>query len=162
MPSVSLRDIERVLPKGHPPKEGRSRPPLAPCPRCGNRPCTCLMDDLCGQLRQAGHPLPIREHRFAAPARQWRLDGAYPSIKVGIECDGGTWTQGRHTRGYGFENDCEKLNLAALHGWLILRFTTDMIKDGRALIAVERALRVRGMPTEEPTSVQLASGYPPR
>jgi very-short-patch-repair endonuclease len=154
MPSVSLADIPKARrPQGI---------PREPCPTCGNRPCTCLMDTLCGQLAQRGQPLPIREYRFAAPARQWRFDGAYVAAKIGIECDGGTWVQGRHTRGYGFENDCEKLDLAAVMGWLILRFTTDMIADGRALTYVERALRVRGMPTEEPGPIQAAFGYPPR
>lgn len=153
MPSVSLRDIPKAMrPKGvsH-----------EPCPKCGNRPCTCGMDALCGQLKQRGHPLPVREYRFAAPARQWRLDGAYVAPKIAIEIEGGIWIDGRHTRGAGYENDCEKYNLAAVLGWLVLRFTMDMVSDGRALTYMERALRVRGAPTEEPEPAQLTFDYPP-
>jgi very-short-patch-repair endonuclease len=154
MVGISARDLPKAMRPARTPKE--------PCPKCGHRICTCLEDDFFGQIRQKGLPQPVRQHRFAAPARQWRYDLAYPSVKVAIDIDGGTWIQGAHVRGAGVENDCEKHNLAALKGWLVIRCTTDMIADGRALTYVERALRVRGMPTEAPLPTQEAFKYPPR
>jgi hypothetical protein len=48
--------------------------------------------------------------------------------------------RGRHVRGRGYERDCEKYNAAALAGWIVLRVTTDMIQDGRALALLETAI----------------------
>jgi len=39
---------------------------------------------------------------------------------LAVEVDGGTWTGGRHTRGAGFEADCEKLNAAVIAGFRVL------------------------------------------
>jgi len=82
---------------------------------------------------------PEPEYRFH-PHRLWRFDFAFPAQKVAIECEGGTWTNGRHTRGSGFEKDCEKYNAATIAGWRVLRFTGDMIKSGEALQVIEAAL----------------------
>lgn len=75
-----------------------------------------------------GSPALVAEHRFAAPARQWRFDFAQLESRVAIELDGGTWAGGRHTRGAGFERDCEKLNTAAQLGWRIFRLTPQMLE----------------------------------
>jgi very-short-patch-repair endonuclease len=97
-------------------------------------------DTLAWHLRAAGLPEPVRELRFHA-SRRWRFDLAYPDRMVAIEVDGATWTGGRHTRGAGYEADCEKVNEAILAGWTVLRFTSGMVDDGRALATVERVLR---------------------
>jgi very-short-patch-repair endonuclease len=68
----------------------------------------------------------VREYLFARP-RRWRFDFAHPCTMVAIEIEGGTWVNGRHTRGSGFEADCEKYNAAAILGWRVLRFTTTML-----------------------------------
>ena len=90
-------------------------------------------------LEAAGLPVPIREHRFAPP-RRWRFDLAWPSLRLALEIEGGVWTGGRHVRGAGFERDAEKYNAATLAGWRVLRVTTGMIRDGRALVLLEQAL----------------------
>jgi very-short-patch-repair endonuclease len=101
-----------------------------------------LEDVLAFQIKVLGL-LPVeREYRFY-PARRWRADFAYPELKILIECEGGTWVRGAHTRGAHFEKDCEKYNAAAMAGWLVLRFTTDMIKDGRAISQIEVAHRIQ-------------------
>ena len=41
-----------------------------------------------------------------------------------------------------FEEDCEKYNEAALYGWTLIRVTPDMIRDGRAIDWLDRALRI--------------------
>jgi hypothetical protein len=98
-----------------------------------------LEDTLAFQLTAAGLPSPTREHRFAPP-RKWRMDFAWPELLIALEVEGGTMTGGRHTRGGGFEADCEKYNAAALSGWLVLRVTGAMVRDGRALRAAEKAI----------------------
>ncbi len=81
----------------------------------------------------------VAEHRFHE-TRRWRFDIAFPKEKLAVEIEGGVWTEGRHTRGAGFVNDMEKYNEALIAGWRVLRVTPDMVKDGRALQLIERAL----------------------
>lgn len=67
-----------------------------------------------------------REMRFHAE-RKWRFDFASPRYYIAIEIEGAVWTGGRHTRGGGFEKDCEKYNEATLIGWRILRYTSKTV-----------------------------------
>lgn len=62
-------------------------------------------------------PAPVREYRFH-PVRKWRLDFAWPDIRLGIEIDG----RGRHQTVAGVRSDCEKHNEALKMGWRVLRF----------------------------------------
>lgn len=97
------------------------------------------------QIRLAGLPEPIREYRFHAN-RQWRFDLSWRPQLVACEIEGGIWLQTKTGRSKGhahperFESDCEKYNEAALYGWLLIRVTPAMIRDGRALDWLERAL----------------------
>lgn len=100
-------------------------------------------DALAWQLRVAGLPAPVREHRFD-PSRRWRFDFAWPNRLVAAEVEGGSFVAGRHSRGAGFEADCQKYNAAALAGWLVVRLTTGMVDDGRGLATVADALSTRG------------------
>ncbi len=59
-------------------------------------------------------------------------------------CRGSGRSPGRHTRGKGFEQDCEKYNSAALLGWRLVRFTPDMVRDGRAMAVIREALEGGG------------------
>jgi hypothetical protein len=79
-----------------------------------------------GLLRMAHLPAPEAEYRFAAP-RRWRFDYAFPAHLVALEVDGSTWTNGRHTRGSGWQRDTEKLNAAAVLGWRMLRCTPQQL-----------------------------------
>lgn len=94
------------------------------------------------QIEWAGLPKPETEFAFAkAIGRRWRFDLAWPDERLAVEVEGGTWTGGRHTRGAGFEADAEKYAEAVLSGWRVLRVTGAMIRSGRAVALVERALR---------------------
>jgi hypothetical protein len=92
---------------------------------------------LAWQVRTLGLSKPAREHEFARP-RRWRFDFAWPSWKIAVEVQGGSWISGRHSRGDGFERDCEKLAEAQLLGWIVLPVTPAMVDDGRALALLER------------------------
>jgi hypothetical protein len=76
---------------------------------------------------------PEREYEFH-PVRRWRFDVAWPEHLVAVELQGATWAQGRHTRGQGYRNDCEKAIEAQLLGWTVLWVTRDMLEDDPALI----------------------------
>lgn len=75
----------------------------------------------------SGAPQPVREYRFH-PVRRWRFDFAWPDHQVAVELQGGTWSKGRHVRGHGYENDCEKLAEAQLNGWVVLYVTRGMLE----------------------------------
>ena len=70
----------------------------------------------------------VKEYRFH-PTRMWRFDFAFPDLKIAIELEGGVYTRGAHTRGAHYKSDCEKYNSASILGWVVLRYTTDMINN---------------------------------
>lgn len=92
------------------------------------------------QIAWSSLPTPVAEHQFAPP-RRWRFDFAYPDEKIAIEYDGGIYSNGRHTRGSGFQKDLYKLNTAQLMGWIVLRFSPKDVKSGYALKTIEAALK---------------------
>lgn len=97
---------------------------------------------LAWQIKITGLPEPKRECLFH-PTRKWRFDFGWPDHGIACEVEGGVWTNGRHTRGAGFTEDCEKYNQAALLGFRVFRFTTDMVQSGKAIVTLERAFNVR-------------------
>lgn len=100
---------------------------------------SALEQTLLFQIKALGLELPEKEYRFHE-TRRWRFDFAYPEQQLAVEVEGGTWAGGRHTRGSGYEKDCEKYNEAALRGWSVLRFTGSMIKSGKAVQTLKEAL----------------------
>ena len=102
---------------------------------------TDLADTLAWQIQAAGLPEPEREHWFH-PIRRWRFDISYPIAKIAFEVEGGIWSSGRHTRGQGFIDDCEKYNEATLMGWHIFRIPGPWVDDGKGLVLVEQVLNV--------------------
>lgn len=82
----------------------------------------------------AAAPLPgwdlTREYRFH-PARKWRFDFAFPSVKLAVEVDGRGHFAGKMTSDYDKQNEATRL------GWRILRFPSGQKKkaaDWAALI----------------------------
>lgn len=83
---------------------------------------------------------PVREYKFHS-VREWRFDFAFPDRRIAVECEGGVWTGGRHTRGSGFVADAEKYNAAAALGWFVFRFDGKAIKSGKAIDLMIDVLR---------------------
>lgn len=88
----------------------------------------------------------VKEYVFH-PTRKWRFDFALVEsrshpLRLAIEIEGGTWSksQSRHTSGTGFAEDCVKYNEAVLLRWDVLRFTTDMVLNGKAKETIDRWL----------------------
>jgi len=78
-----------------------------------------------------GAPAYEAEYEFH-PVRGWAFDFAWPEARVAVEIDGGQWSPhgGRHSR----DSDREKLNAAALAGWLVLRYSGTMLNDPQTVI----------------------------
>ena len=77
-------------------------------------------------LRKARLPLPERQVEIRDGDRFiGRVDFAYPDAKVLIEADGYLWHFGRED----WQRDGTKGNHLGLQGWLILRFTTEDLKE---------------------------------
>lgn len=62
------------------------------------------------------------EHRFDSTNR-YRFDFAHLKYKIAVEIEGGVWTKDGHTNPKTFLKDMTKYNLAALKGWMVLRYT---------------------------------------
>jgi very-short-patch-repair endonuclease len=98
-----------------------------------------LADTLSFQLKAA--KIEHKREQTLVPGRKFRTD-----ILIGwlaIEVDGATWIGGRHSRGYGIEDDCIKQNTLVTLGYRPMRFTQKQVKDGRALQWIEQAMRVQ-------------------
>ena len=102
------------------------------------------------QLRQAGEE-DFLEQQNTPYINTWShgrvADFFWPQEGLVVECQGGTWNNGAHVRGKGYENDSYKLNAAALNGYFTLYLTTDMImrtEEGlKQTLAVLEQLRER-------------------
>jgi very-short-patch-repair endonuclease len=100
------------------------------------------VDELAVHIHQAGLPAPVREHKFH-PTRKWAFDFAWPAYKIAAEVDGGAFTQGRHTRGAGFTEDCAKGNAAIIEGWSVLHFTTAQVQSNYAIETIQMLFGLR-------------------
>ena len=100
---------------------------------------------LLDQIKLAKLPPPQLEYAFHAN-RQWRFDFSWKQNLVACELEGGIWmkTKEGYSKGHAhpirFEKDIEKYNEAALYGWIVIRVTPQMVRDGRAIEWLERAL----------------------
>jgi hypothetical protein len=65
---------------------------------------------------------------------RFRFDVALPLLQIGIDVDARSTPE-----------DVVKYNAAAIAGWLVLRFTQDMIVRGQAVHQVLAAMRYRGV-----------------
>ena len=87
------------------------------------------------------------EYKFHL-TRRWRFDICWPAKKLALEIDGGNrmavigkngtpFAVGRHTQ----DADMEKLNEAAVLGYVVMRFSPTMVKSGAAIAVISRAHR---------------------
>ena len=91
------------------------------------------------QLERAG--VEYERELMLIPGRKFRFDFVFSDHNLVAEIEGAIWTGGRHTSGAGFLKDCEKYNLLVEHGWQLLRFPSNLVRDGSAL---QQTLRVLG------------------
>lgn len=77
------------------------------------------------------------EHRVHH-SRLFRFDIAFPDFRIGIEYEGLVSEKNFHTSIAGYTSNTEKYNLAAVNGWMVLRYTCknykNMIPDLEAIM----------------------------
>ena len=67
-----------------------------------------------------GYPPPAQQHRVRIGGRTFRIDLAYPVLKLAIELDGWEF----HSSRSAFDDDRMRANLLVAHGWTVIRFTS--------------------------------------
>lgn len=92
-------------------------------------------------LHLRAHHIPFEREYSISDKTKHRFDFAIPERKILLEVQGSIWTNGRHSRGKGFESDCRKSNLAVFLGWKLLKYSTEMVLDGSAINDVLALLR---------------------
>jgi|SRR5690606_7240513 len=70
----------------------------------------------------------VKEYEFV-PDRKFRADRYVPSLNLLIEYEGIYSEKSRHTFFKGYSTDADKYNLATVHGYRLLRFTSDNYKS---------------------------------
>lgn len=70
--------------------------------------------------------IPIQTQYLFHPIRKWRLDFAFPEIKLGVEIQG--YGEG-HAAYASMANDHTKNNEAVLHGWNIIYLMSYQLQD---------------------------------
>lgn len=105
------------------------------------------LTDFALQCYAVGLETPVSEHRFHS-TRRWRLDFAWPSLRLAVEVDGGGFIAGRHSRGTGITKDCEKFAEATALGWRIVRVTPAQVRDGSALRWILAAMQWTTVPAD--------------
>lgn len=98
-----------------------------------------LEELLAHQMKCVGLPEFKRQYKFH-PDREWKID--FFLNDWGIEVQGGGWNAGRHNRNpITMGKDYEKLNAATEMGIRILLYTGEQVKDGSAIIQIERIFK---------------------
>lgn len=67
-----------------------------------------------------GYPPPAQQHRVRLGGRTFRIDLAYPVLRLAIELDGWEF----HSSRSAFDDDRTRANLLVAHGWSVVRFTS--------------------------------------
>lgn len=139
-PRRVVGDFEvRAAPKPKPPKAPKQPKAERPTPaeKLSPEVLQLLLDQ---EICDLGLPAATPEYEFAKDIkRRWRIDRAWVTQRIALEIEGGIHMRGRHIRPAGFLSDMDKYNELALRGWLLVRISYDMIKDGRALALISRA-----------------------
>ncbi len=63
---------------------------------------------------------PAQQHRVRIGGRTFRIDLAYPALRLAIELDGWEFHRTRSA----FDDDRTRANLLVAHGWTVVRFTS--------------------------------------
>ena len=105
-----------------------------------------LPDPLLMQIEKEGLPMPDTEARFH-PTRKWRCDYLWRWRKLVVEKEGmfGKFGHvGGHRSVKGFLDNMEKYNELAFHGYYLLRYTPQQVKNGEAIQGIKRFLLNNG------------------
>jgi hypothetical protein len=88
------------------------------------------MAGILNDLRYYGVPPYVCQFNYTSGQTKHAADFAWPLEKILLEVQGGVWSaKSGHSGGTGITNDCIRGNLAAVHGYRVIRVTTAQIKD---------------------------------
>ena len=135
---LSAIELERLIK----PKHGAKAPTASKGKTKVNEQVAKLQAET--KLHLQGLPPYVAEHRFH-PTRRWRFDYCWPELKIAVEVHGGTYTNGRHTRGGGFTVDREKMNEAAICGWTVIEVTSAQVRSGQMRQWLDRIFEHKGV-----------------
>lgn len=140
--------LREYLRTGRKPGQAKAARESKPQPRTATKD---PLKPLLNELALLGFPVADREHKFHQ-ARRWRLDAAWPALKIGLEYNG---IHGGENVGHScitnVMRDYEKAAEGQLLGWIILTVTAESVRTGKARVWVERAFALRGY-TQEGTN----------
>lgn len=99
------------------------------------------------KLKESGLGGYVRPFKIEGLPYVW--DFAYPSIRLLIEVNGGTWVKGGHSTGAGIARDYRKLNAATVAGYKSLLFDGNMVRDDTASAVIAEAILAGTEPAKE-------------
>jgi very-short-patch-repair endonuclease len=77
-------------------------------------------------FRHRSLPPSVGQYQVQLPARRFRLDRAWPEVKLAVELDGAQ----HHTSSADRQKDLARDRELAAHGWIVLRFTyANVLRD---------------------------------
>lgn len=88
----------------------------------------------------------VSEHNPEIEGRKFRIDAAFPDLKIACECDGWQY-HGAYLSG--FASNLERQNLLVIHGWRPIRFSAGEIHKN-----IEECLRVVALAIENVAPAQ--------
>lgn len=118
-------------------------PPVAKKAKKSSEPKQPSIGEAAMMLHFRAHKIAYKYEFKFCPHRRWKSDFRILGTNILVEVEGGTWSGGRHTRGKGYADDCEKYSWAAANGWTVLRYTTQQVTSGTAATGVLEALKNR-------------------
>ena len=83
-------------------------------------------------LRAARIEPPVRQHEVVIAGRRYRIDLAWPDVKVGVECEG----YAVHGRRRAYVPDRTRLANLVGAGWRLIPVTWEQTKDYRKLVSL--------------------------
>lgn len=89
-------------------------------------------------LESVGLPRPIKEV-VMIKGRRYRVDYAWPDIRLGVEIQGGVFTRGAHGSVYGILQGYKKANDAAANGWSLMYFLPSEMLKTDTLTSIKKA-----------------------
>lgn len=89
---------------------------------------------------RAGLPIPVQQHRVTIDGVRYRIDLAYPDLKIAIELVGWAWHGGRES----FDDDKARSGDLVSEGWRVLEVTSrhaehDVLRRLSKLLAIAAA-----------------------
>lgn len=129
--ALTLDDLERVLPSRRR-GVGRVRACLIEHGYLGAPAPSVLESHMTRILSKTGLA-PARAELLAGPGGRYRIDFAYPEVKLAIECYGYAW----HHSPVQMTNDLRRQRQLAMEGWTVLVYTWRDVTDHPSQIVRE-------------------------